>query len=259
MLAALDATRAADVVRVEVDGPALAAALRQVRPAADGEAGSALASVLVDVRGARVDVVATNRFWLACRTVEGRAVVVGEGRALLPLPAAAVLADRLETTDDVSLVVDDGRLSVDADDGLVAVDTSAQPFPAHRLVLAGLPGTATTVLLTGPRCWPHSPAPAGPWSTCVRATTAWRWPGSRSRRSAGASRSTCASAVPCCCGPSRRAWDRGCGCGWPTRAARRRSTRPASPGSPHCSCRPSSRSEGRVPDLVGRRRRLDAG
>jgi DNA polymerase-3 subunit beta len=147
VLAALDATRVADVVRVEVDGPALAAALRQVRAAADREPGSALASVLVDVRGAQVDVVATNRFWMACRTVEGRAEVAGEGRVLLPLPAAAALADRLEASDDVSLVVGDGRLSIDADGDLAKVDTSAQPFPAHRLVLAGLPASGTTVLV----------------------------------------------------------------------------------------------------------------
>jgi hypothetical protein len=62
-----------------LNGPVLAAALLQVRPAADGDPTSPLSSLLVDI-GDGVDVVATNRYWMALRTID--AEISGCGRVV---------------------------------------------------------------------------------------------------------------------------------------------------------------------------------
>lgn len=127
---------------VRLEGPVLAGALRQVRPAADGDPASALSSILVDVVADSVDVVATNRFWMAVRTVPGSGT--GGARVVLPLAVAARLADALDTHGEVTVEV--------AEDGLVLDgETYAGrdlPYPAHRLVLDGIEVPTTTAVLS---------------------------------------------------------------------------------------------------------------
>jgi DNA polymerase-3 subunit beta len=128
--------------RARVDGRALAAALRQVRPAADGDPTSPLSTVLVDVSVAGIDVVATNRYWMAVRSLQ--ADVTGEGRAVLGLADAAGLADRLDAHGRADLELVDDRLTVG---GEPPVAGRATPYPAHRLLLDGLEPAGTRVVV----------------------------------------------------------------------------------------------------------------
>lgn len=141
VLAAVDAGPAARPAVVELPGPVLAAAIRQVRHAAESDPASELASVLIDVGGAGVDVVATNRYWMAVRSLPAAAEGDG-GRAVLALPDAAALADRLDATITAELHIADGTLSIAGQE--LGRDTT---YPAHRLVLAGLEPARTRAVL----------------------------------------------------------------------------------------------------------------
>ena len=147
VLATLEADRSPDLARVRLAGPALAAALRQVRVAADGEATSALAAVLLDVRAGELDVVATNRHWMARRTLPVAAQVRGPARAVLRTSAVADLVDRLDGTDEVDAVLSGGGLTLHADVGTTPVETSPRPFPSYRLVVDGLEAPSSTSLV----------------------------------------------------------------------------------------------------------------
>lgn len=141
VLAVVDAGPAARPAIVELPGPVLAAAIRQVRHAAESDPASELASVLIDVDGAGVDVVATNRYWMAVRELPAAAEGDG-GRAVLSLPDAAALADRLDAIATAELRIADGTLTL-AGRSLGRDAT----YPAHRLVLAGLEPAGTRAVL----------------------------------------------------------------------------------------------------------------
>jgi DNA polymerase-3 subunit beta len=137
---------------VVVDGPELAAALRQVRPAADIDAASPLACALVELDGRRLDVVATNRYWMAWREL----VVPELGARRTTAPARAVvspsgvnrLVDRLEAGADVALVLSEGRLTLEepgSTDVGAEVETRQVAYPAHRLIIDGLDEATTRV------------------------------------------------------------------------------------------------------------------
>ncbi|MER7604570.1 MerR family transcriptional regulator [Nocardioides sp. NPDC127503] len=142
VLAAVDAGPAARPALVELPGPVLAAAIRQVRHAAESDPASELASVLIDVGGTGVDVVATNRYWMAVRELP--AVAEGDGgRAVLSLPDGAALADRLDAITTAELRIADGTLTLAGQE--LGRDTT---YPAHRLVLAGLEPPSTRAVLS---------------------------------------------------------------------------------------------------------------
>ncbi|MFD4327110.1 MerR family transcriptional regulator [Nocardioides sp. NPDC058538] len=141
VLAAVDAGPAARPALVELPGPVLAAAIRQVRHAAESDPASELASVLIDVGSTGVDVVATNRYWMAVRELPAAAEGDG-GRAVLSLPDAAALADRLDAITTAELRIADGTLTLAGQD--LGRDTT---YPAHRLVLAGLEPPVTCAVL----------------------------------------------------------------------------------------------------------------
>lgn len=141
VLAAVDAGPAARPALVEIPGPVLAAAIRQVRHAAESDPASELASVLIDVGGTGVDVVATNRYWMAVRELPAAAEGDG-GRAVLSLPDAAALADRLDAITTAELRIADGTLTLAGQE--LGRDTT---YPAHRLVLAGLEPPVTQAVL----------------------------------------------------------------------------------------------------------------
>jgi DNA polymerase III subunit beta len=131
------------VSRFRVRGPELAAAIRQVRAAADSDTRSPLASVLIDVSAGSLDVVATNRYWMAIRTLPVD-TPVHEVRAALSLATATALAACLDAHDQVPLTVTDHRLEA----GDQEFDGRTQPYPAHRIVLAGLEPAVTRALLS---------------------------------------------------------------------------------------------------------------
>ena len=119
--------------RVAVDGPELAAALRQVRPAADSDAASPLGSVLLDVSRGSLDVVATNRYLMTVRTL-GLDTAADDARVVVSLPTASRLAERLDVCQEVSVEVTTDSVTVAGQ----AFPGRDAPYPAHRLVLAGL-------------------------------------------------------------------------------------------------------------------------
>jgi DNA polymerase-3 subunit beta len=148
VLALADRARSLEVARLRVGAREMGAALRQVRPAADRDPASALAAVALDAGAGTLDVVATNRYWMACRSMPVGTDPSGPARAVLRLAEADRLADRLDGLDEVVLVVtSEGRLSVEVDDDLIGVETSDRPFPAHRLVLEGVPDPTTRLLV----------------------------------------------------------------------------------------------------------------
>jgi DNA-binding transcriptional MerR regulator len=144
-----ESARPASVV---VDGPELAAALRQVRPAADNDPASPLSCVLLELDGSRLDVVATNRYWMAWRELTvpdlaGRRTT-SPARAVLSPSGVVRLVDRLEHSADVALVLSEGRLSLEepgAADVGAEFATRAVAYPAHRLILDGLEEPTTRV------------------------------------------------------------------------------------------------------------------
>jgi len=145
---------AARPTSVVVDGPELAAALRQVRPAADHDATSPLACVLLELDGTRLDVVATNRYWLAWRElavpdVAGRRAT-SPARVVLSPHGTACLVQRLEGAAAAALVLSEGRLSLEEPRSAeVGADIETRPvaYPAHRMIIDGLdePSTRVTV------------------------------------------------------------------------------------------------------------------
>ncbi len=143
VLAELDRTpEPAGPTRATVSGLQLAAALRQVRPARAKGARTPLGCVVIDVDERGLDVVATNRHWMAVRTVN----VVSSGpptRCVLSAADAAELAERLDSCTEVDLDITGNRLI--AAGGCWAGDDRA--YPAHRLFLAGLEAAVTRCVL----------------------------------------------------------------------------------------------------------------
>jgi DNA-binding transcriptional MerR regulator len=129
----------------EVDGPALAAALRQVSVAADTDPDSPLGTVLVDLENGSLDVVATNRYWMLVRTL-GVASAAGAGRVVLASSVVGSLADTLDNAGRVTLELSEGRLRV-AEDGGAVVAGRDVGYPAHRLIVAGLEPPVARVVL----------------------------------------------------------------------------------------------------------------
>jgi DNA polymerase III subunit beta len=130
------------VARVGVHGPEVAAAVRQVVPAADTTAGSSLASVLLDVADGVLDVVATDRYWMAVRSLPFE-TPSDAARLALASSDALALADRLDTHG--SVVVELGADGVQA--AGVRWPGSGRPYPAHRVIVAGLdPAVARAIV-----------------------------------------------------------------------------------------------------------------
>ena len=136
-----DRPPASSDVTCTVDGPELAAAIRQVRAAAHTEAGSPLAGVLLDVADDAVDVVATNRYWMAVRSVP--ASPANDVRVLLNLQDVARVCDLLDRHDRVTLDINGERLVVAGQ----RVPVRDAAYPAHRMLLESLPPPSARLLL----------------------------------------------------------------------------------------------------------------
>lgn len=148
VLAAIDATPATAApapALVRLRGPELASALRQVRPAADLDPASPLSGILLDLVPGSLDVVATNRYWMADRTlpIDNPASPAGEARAVLGRGPAAQLATRLDAYDTVELMICAEQIALDGQ----VVAALPGPYPAHRILLAGLDPASTRAVL----------------------------------------------------------------------------------------------------------------
>jgi len=137
---------------VVVDGPELAAAVRQVRHAADNDPASPLSCVLLELDGRRLDVVATNRYWMAWRELTvpdlaGRRTP-SPTRAVLSPGGAIRLVERLERGGELALVLADGHVSIEepgSPEATTELETRAVAYPAHRLIIGALDEPATRV------------------------------------------------------------------------------------------------------------------
>jgi DNA-binding transcriptional MerR regulator len=124
-----------------VDGPELAAAIRQVRAAADADPASPLSGVLLDVYAGTLDVVATNRYWMAVRTLA--CSPADDIRVVVTLPDAAGLCDLLARHDRATVDLRTDHIEVAAQ-RLPVRDVA---YPAHRMLLDGLPPATIRVVL----------------------------------------------------------------------------------------------------------------
>lgn len=129
-------------VTVSLDGPELATALTQVSRAAGTETGSPLRGVLVDIDGAGVTVVATNRYWLAAWSLTTTAVESARGtRLFLPLDDVSPLAQWLSWQGAVRIHAENTAATVSGrgrDGGACPTRTitpGADRFPAYQLIL----------------------------------------------------------------------------------------------------------------------------
>ncbi|MFT4084475.1 MAG: MerR family transcriptional regulator [Nocardioides sp.] len=125
---------------VTVDGGELAAAIRQVRAATDTDPTSPLSGVLLDASLGALDVVATNRYWMAIRTLP--TAPADAARAVLSPTNASRLSALLDHHDRVTLELASTRIRVEEEE-LLARETA---YPAHRMLLAGLPPATTRVV-----------------------------------------------------------------------------------------------------------------
>jgi DNA polymerase III subunit beta len=145
VLADLDTGTATAPGEGVVDGSVLAAAIRQVSVAADADPESPLSGVLVDLEGERLDVVATNRYWMLVRSLPVEEAS-GAGRVVLPLLSAGRLAAELDHSGSVPLRLSEDALRLGDDSESVASRIRAG-YPAHRAITSGLePPVARAVL-----------------------------------------------------------------------------------------------------------------
>jgi len=126
---------------VTVDGLELAAAIRQVRTAADTDPVSPLSGVLLDVAAGALDVVATNRYWMAVRTLPTSPA--DEVRVVVSLPEAERLCALLERHDRATLDLAADHIGV----GGQVFPVRDVAYPAHRMLLAGLPPATARLVL----------------------------------------------------------------------------------------------------------------
>ncbi|WP_446663641.1 DNA polymerase III subunit beta family protein [Flexivirga sp. B27] len=129
-----------------IRGPELASALRQVSPAAAALPDiPALQGVLVQVDADELTVVATDRYWMAVRTLPveeaggaDRPIVVASG-SVARAAAFAAAHDRLR------LRVTVGGATLTADDDELVLDLVDAQFPSYHSVLSSLPPSAGRV------------------------------------------------------------------------------------------------------------------
>lgn len=135
-----DGTHDAKAATLTVDGPELAAAIRQVRAAADTDPTSPLAGVLLDVAAGTVDVVATNRYWMAVRTVATSPA--DEVRVVISLPVATRICDLLDQHDRATLDLNPETIAV----ATQRFDARDVAYPAHRMLIAAMPPATTRLV-----------------------------------------------------------------------------------------------------------------
>lgn len=135
----LAGARTAEPATALVDGGALAAALRRTLPVAADDPESPLATVLLELCDHGLDVVATDRYWLTCRTMPTEGPPPSSPhRSVLSVKAAAAAVAWLARREDVRVEMAAGRLRLIADE---TAEWEAEPdrFPAHRMLLDGQP------------------------------------------------------------------------------------------------------------------------
>ena len=119
-----------------VDGVELAGAIRQVAPAAapDG-AVPGVQGVLVEIVVDELVVVATDRYWLAMRTVGALEGTAGARRALVDTAAVTDLTGWLRRQPRVRVQIEADTLRCVSGDEVHSLTTRPDTFPTYRTVL----------------------------------------------------------------------------------------------------------------------------
>ena len=132
---------------VSLSGRVLAEAVRQVAPAAEttGEI-RVLGGVLIEVAVGELRLVATDRYWLAVRSMS-----LAGGRRVGA--SAVIAATRLDEArqwigaqDSVQLRFADSHVRLDGPGGERVLPTIEEPFPDYRVILEDLPEVRTRVV-----------------------------------------------------------------------------------------------------------------
>lgn len=131
---------------VVVAGPELASALRQVSPAASATTDiPALRGVLLQLSPAELTVVATDRYWMAVRTLPVEEESGVERPVVIATSAIAQTAAFAVAHDRIRIRVDAQVARLEADGEQFALATVDAQFPSYHSVLASLPPAATRV------------------------------------------------------------------------------------------------------------------
>ncbi|MFC6707015.1 MerR family transcriptional regulator [Flexivirga alba] len=142
-----DGAGASAPTTVIVRGPELASALRQVSPAAAAVPDiPVLKGVLLQLGADELTVVATDRYWMAVRSLPveetsgpDRPIVVAAGAVAAAVTFAAA-HDRVRLR-----VGDDGATTLESGDNELSLPTLDAQFPSYHSVLVSLPPTAGRV------------------------------------------------------------------------------------------------------------------
>jgi DNA polymerase III subunit beta len=139
---------AAEVWQVQLAGPELASAIRQVVPAAaTNQALPALACVLLEVDGDEVRLVASDRYRLSVRVLQARSCSAPPGTALVPAPALAELAGWVVRHDEVTVDGDRTRVCLTAGGQRRSLPVVEADFPDYRGILGALAPAATRAVV----------------------------------------------------------------------------------------------------------------
>lgn len=138
----------AEVWQVQLGGPELASAIRQVVPAAaTNQALPALACVLLEVEGDEVRLVASDRYRLSVRVLQARSCSATPGAALVPAPALAELAGWVVRHDEVTVDADRTGVCVRAGGQTRSLPVMEADFPDYRAILGAVAPAATRAAL----------------------------------------------------------------------------------------------------------------
>lgn len=131
-----DADGPEDAATAAVDGVELAGAIRQVAPAAatEGEV-PGVQGVLLEIAEDELTVVATDRYWLAMRTVGLLAASPGNRRALVDTTEAAELGEWLRRHPRVRVRIEADSVTCTAGDEARTLTSRPDSFPSYRTVL----------------------------------------------------------------------------------------------------------------------------
>lgn len=131
---------------VVVPGPELASALRQVSPAAaDVPDIPALQGVLLQAAADELTVVATDRYWMAVRTLPVEHFSGTDRHVIVEAEAGQQVIDFANAQDRVRLRIDDRGARLEGDDHDLLLPTVSGQFPSYHSVLSSLPPAAGRV------------------------------------------------------------------------------------------------------------------
>lgn len=131
---------------VVVPGPEFARALRQVSPAAAALPDiPALRGVLLQAAADELTVVATDRYWMAVRTLPVEQASGGDRAVLVSTDAIEDMVAFAAAHDRIRLRFGEADAQLEGDDRTLPLPTVSGQFPSYQSVLSGLPPVAGRV------------------------------------------------------------------------------------------------------------------